>query len=60
MKLTLSGDETEDVPLKFSFIQTNNDGSAAAQSAVKGSGAGSSVTADFIAPDHSNSHLYLS
>ena len=51
LKLTLSGDETEDVPLKFLFIQTNNDGSAAAQSAVKGSGAGSSVTADFIAPD---------
>ena len=51
LKLTLSGDETEDVPLKFSFIQGNVHGSAAAQSAVKGSGAGSSVTADFIAPD---------
>ena len=51
LKLTLSGDETAGVPLKFSFIQTNGLGSAAAQSAVKGSGAGSSVTADFIAPD---------
>ena len=50
LKLTLSGDETEDVPLKFSFIQTNNDGSAAAQTAVKGSGFGTSVTADFVAP----------
>ena len=50
LKLTLSGDETEDVPLKFSFIQTNNDGSAAAQTVVKGSGFSSSVTADFVAP----------
>ena len=51
LKLTLSGDETEDVPLKFSFIQGNGLGFAAAQSAVKGSGAGSSVTADFVDPD---------
>ena len=50
LKLTLSGDETPDVPLEFSFVQTNDNGSTVAQTAVRGSGSTTSVTADFTAP----------
>ena len=50
LKLTLSGDETPSVPLEFSFVQTNDNGSAAVQTAVRGSGSTTSVTADFTAP----------
>ena len=48
---TLDGTETEDSPLVFSFVQTDATGNAAAtQTAVKGTGAGTSVTTDFTAP----------
>ena len=50
LELTLSGDETIGAPLKFSFIQTNDLGSAESQTAVKGTGAYTLVIADFTAP----------
>ena len=52
LKLTLSGDETLGL-LTFSFVQTNDDGSAVAQTAVRGTGAATSVTFlpdDSVAP----------
>ena len=52
LELFIDGTVTEDEPLTFEFAITDaagNDGTA--QSAVKGSGTGSSVTADFVAPD---------
>ena len=48
---TLNGTETEGSPLVFSFVQTDDTGNAAAtQTAVKGTGSTTSVTADFTAP----------
>ena len=46
----LDGTETEGTPLTFSFVQSNTGGDAVAQTAVKGLGARTSVTADFAAP----------
>ena len=47
---TLDGTESSGV-LAFSFVQTDATGNAAApQTAVKGTGSGTSVTADFVAP----------
>ena len=47
---TLDGTETEGAPLAFSFVQSNSNGDAATQTAVRGAGLGSSVTANFAAP----------
>ena len=47
---TLNGTETEGL-LAFSFVQTNDNGSNLAQTAVRGLGINSTVTADFTAPD---------
>ena len=49
LKLTLDGMETEGL-LAFSFVQSNSNGSTETQTAVRGSGAKTSVTADFTAP----------
>ena len=46
---TLNGTESSGV-LAFSFVQSNSNGDAATQTAVRGGGIGSSVTADFAAP----------
>ena len=46
---TLNGTETEGL-LAFSFVQTNDNGSNLAQTAVRGLGINSTVTADFTAP----------
>ena len=50
LKLTLDGDEATGVPLTFKFTQSNSNGSTETQTAVKGSGVRTSVTADFVAP----------
>ena len=50
LKLTLDGDETPGVPLTFKFTQSNSNGSTETQTAVRGGGARTSVTADFVAP----------
>ena len=50
LTLPLTGFETQVQPLAFSFVQTNDVGSAAPQTAVKGSGADTFVIADFRAP----------
>ena len=46
---TLDGSETPGV-LTFSFVQTNDNGPAVAQTEVKGAGDGTFVTANFVAP----------
>ena len=57
---TLDGTETSGV-LTFSFVQSNTGGDAATQTAVKGAGARTSVTADFTKPvitPHTNNPVF--